>query len=283
MHQHTHNGVGAVGKLAMVFDFSGAGASYSTEAQQAAAVQTVLQSIKLTSSTNAPLALDRGITFSVSDALGDTQDLYSGLRITPEANSATLGGVNSITGTESVETLTGTTANETFVGYNGVPTAANTASLGSVYTFGDTLTGGGGQDTFKWLKLQTMNSDAIDKITDFGLKGGAGSGQGATEADVIDLSDLLQGYSNSSTVSDYVRAVNVGGKVQIQVDTNGKANGTGFESSWFMTLENLTVNANNEVLANSATISATAAGLSGKLTVDTLVQQMVADSQFKLL
>jgi len=76
---------------------------------------------------------------------------------------------------------------------------------------------------------------------------------------------------------------NVGGKVQIQVDTNGKANGTGFESSWFMTLENLTVNANNEVLANSATISATAAGLSGKLTVDTLVQQMVADSQFKLL
>lgn len=170
-----------------------------------------------------------------------------------------------------------------FVGYNGVPTAANTASLGNVFSFGDTLTGGGGQDSFKWLKLQTMNSDAIDKITDFGLKGGSGSGQGAAEADVIDLSDLLQGYSNSSTVSDYVRAVNVGGKVQIQVDTNGKANGTGFESSWFMTLDNLTVNANNEVLANSATISATAAGLSGKLTVDTLVQQMVADSQFKLL
>jgi len=100
---------------------------------------------------------------------------------------------------------------------------------------------------------------------------------------VIDLAALLQGYTNSSTLADYVRAANAGGKVQIQVDHNGKANGSVFENTWFMTLDNLTVNASNQVLANNATVAATASGLSGNLTLDTLVQQMVADSQFKLL
>ena len=123
----TLNGVGTVGKLAMVFDFSAAGAGYSTEAQQAAAVQAVLQSLKLTCNTDAPLALDRGLTYTLSDALGDTAEVYSGLRITPVADSATLGGVKYVTGTESVETLVGTSADETIVGYNGVPTASNTA------------------------------------------------------------------------------------------------------------------------------------------------------------
>lgn len=279
----TFNGVGTVGKLAMTFDFSSAGTSYSTEAQQAAAVQTVLQSLKLSSSTPAPVAFDRGITISLSDALGDTLEVMSGIDITPEANRLTLGGINYITGTESVETLVGTTADETFVGYNGVPTAANNAGLGLTYTFGDTLTGGGGKDTFQWLPLQLMNSDAADKITDFGLKGGTGARQGAAEADVLDFSALLQGYTNTSTLSDYVRAANVGGKVQIQVDYNGKSNGAAFETTWFMTLDNLTVNANNEVLVNNATVAATAQGLTGNVTINTLVQQMVTDSQFKLL
>ncbi len=279
----TLNGVGAVGQLAMVFDFSSAGASYSTEAQQATAVQTVLRAVQLSSSTPAPLAIDRGITFRLTDALGDTQEVMSGLDITPEANRVTVGGVNFVTGTESVETLVGTSADETLVGYNGVPTAANLANLGTALTFGDTLTGGGGKDTFQWLKLQVMNSDASDRITDFGLKGGTGTGQGAAEADVIDLAAMLEGFNNGSTVSDFVRAANVGGKVQIQVDYNGKANGSAFENTWFMTLDNLTVNANNEVVANNATVAATAQGLTGNLTIDTLVQQMVADSQFKLL
>ena len=266
------NGVGAVGKLAIAFDFAAAGASYATEAQQAQAVQAVMQSLKLTSASEAPTALDRAITFTLTDALGDTLDVYSGLRITPLADNATLGGVNYVTGTESVETLAGTVADETLMGYNGVPTAANLASLNTALTFGDTLTGGGGKDTFKWLSQQLMNSDAGDKITDFGLKGGTGSGQGTAEADVLDLSALLKGYTGSSTVSDYVQAVAVGGKVQIQVDFDGKANGSAFEKTWFMTLDNLSV-VGSDVQANSATVT----------TLANLVQQMVTDSQFKLL
>ncbi|WP_019430211.1 FG-GAP-like repeat-containing protein [Limnohabitans sp. Rim47] len=275
----TDNGVGALGKLAIAFDFAAAGANYATEAQQAQAVQAVMQSLKLTSASEAPTALDRAITFTLTDALGDTLDVYSGLHITPLADNATLGGVNYVTGTESVETLTGTVADETIIGYNGVPTASNLASLNTALTFGDTLTGGGGKDTFKWLSQQLMNSDASDKITDFGLKGGTGTGQGTAEADVLDLSALLKGYNGSSTLSDYVQAVAVGGKVQIQVDFDGKANGSAFEKTWFMTLDNLTVNGNNEVLANGATVATT----SGNLTLANLVQQMVTDSQFKLL
>jgi hypothetical protein len=279
----TFNGVGTVGKLSIGFDFSAAGSSYATEAQQAAAVQAVLQSLKLTSNTYAPSAMDRGLTFTLTDALGDSVDVMSGLHITPQANNGTLGGVNYITGTESVETLVGTTANETFVGYNGVPTAANTAGIGSVFTFGDTLTGGGGKDTFKWLSQQLMNSDAANKVTDFGLKGATGVGQGAAEADVIDIASLLKGYTNTSVASDFIKAAAVNGKVQLQVDYDGKANGSTFDNSWFLTLDNLTVNANNEVLANNATIAATAPGLSGNVTINNLVQQMLADQQFKVL
>jgi hypothetical protein len=274
----TDNGVGAVGKLALSFDFSAAGSSYTTDAQQAAAVQAVMQSLKLTSSTHAPSALDRAITFTLTDALGDAVDIYSGLRITPVADSATLNGVKYITGTESIETLTGTSANETIIGYNGVPTVGT-----PTYGQGDTLSGGGGNDSFKWLSLQLMNSDAVDKITDFGLKGGSGAGQGADEADVLDLSALLKGYNAGSSISDFIQAVNLNGKVQVQADFDGKANGSAFEKTWFMTLDNLSVNANNELLANNATVAATAPGLTGNVTIDTLVQQMMEDSQFKVL
>jgi len=119
-----NNGIGSVGKLDISFDFSAAGASYASSAQQAAAVQTVMQSLKLTNSTFAPLALDRGISFDLTDSLGMQTQFFSGLRITPEANSGSLNGVKYVTGTESVETLVGTSADETIVGYNGVPTAA---------------------------------------------------------------------------------------------------------------------------------------------------------------
>jgi hypothetical protein len=273
----TLNGEGAVGKLSMSFDFSAA-VGYTTEAQQAAAVQAVMQSLKLTSNTDAPLALDRAITFTLTDALGDTVDVYSGLRITPVADNATVGGVKYITGTESIETLLGTSSDETIIGYNGTATATT-----PTYGQGDTLTGGGGKDTFKWLSQQLMNSDANEHITDFGLKGGTGLGQGAAEADVIDLSALLNGYTNASTLSDFIRAVNVNGKVQVQVDFDGKANGSAFEKTWFTTLDNLSVNGSNEVLANNATVAATAQGLTGNVIIDTLVQQMVADQQFKVL
>ncbi len=46
-----------------------------------------------------------------------------------------------------------------------------------------------------------------------------------------------------------------------------------------MTLDNLSVNANNEVLANGAVVQ----GSDGNLLLSSLVQQMASDGQFKLL
>jgi hypothetical protein len=238
-----------------------------------------MRSLKLTANTYAPLALDRAVTLGLTDALGMHTQVLSGVGITPEANSGTLGGVNYVTGTESVEALVGTSANETLVGYNGVPTLANTANLGTALTFGDTLTGGGGNDTFQWLSKQMMNSDASDRITDFGFAQGTGIGQGAAEADKLDLSQLVEGYTNTSVLSDYVRALNVAGKLQLEVDYNGKANGSGFEKTWFLTLDNVTVDASNNLLVNGATMAATAAGLSGSLSLDNVVRQLFNDQQ----
>ena len=167
--------------LSIHFDFSAAGASYASNAQQAAAVQTVMQSLKLTDNTYAPLALDRAVSFALTDALGEHAEVLSGVRITAVADTGTLNGVNYVTGTESVETLTGTAAAETLV------------------------------------------------------------------------------------------------------DNNGKANGGGFEKTWFVTLDNVSMDTSNNVVVNGATMGATAAGLSGNVTLDNLLQQMVADSQFKLL
>jgi len=279
----TNNGIGSVGKLDISFDFSAAGASYASSAQQAAAVQTVMQSLKLTNSTFAPLALDRGISFDLTDSLGMQTQFFSGLRITPEANSGSLNGVKYVTGTESVETLVGTSLDETIVGYNGVPTAANTANLATATSYGDTLTGGGGKDTFQWLTKQAMNSETSEKITDFGFARGTGSGQGAAEADKLDLSQLLEGYNASSVLSDFAQVANVNGKLQLQVDYNGRANGTGFEKTWFVTLDNVSVDAANNLLVNGSSMTATAPGLSGNVTLDNALTQMLADQQFKVL
>jgi hypothetical protein len=279
----THNGIGSVGKLDISFDFSAAGVSYASSAQQAAAVQNVMQSLKLTTSTFAPLALNRGISFDLTDTLGMQTQFFSGLRITPEANSGSLNGVKYVTGTESVETLVGTSLDETILGYNGVPTVTNTANLGTALTFGDTLTGGGGKDTFQWLTKQAMNSDTSEKITDFGFAQGTGSGQGAAEADKLDLSQLLEGYTGSSVLADFAQVANVNGKLQLQVDYNGRANGTGFEKTWFVTLDNVSVDASNNLLVNGSTMTATAPGLSGNVTLDNALTQMLADQQFKVL
>ena len=83
--------------------------------------------------------------------------------------------------------------------------------------------------------------------------------------------------------SDFVQAANVNGKLQLQVDYNGRANGTGFEKTWFMSLDNVSVDAANNVLVNGSTMTATAPGLTGNVTLDNVLAQMQADQQFKVL
>ena len=279
----THNCSRPSGQLDITFDFEAA-PNLATQTLQADVVQTVMRSLTLSNSSSAPLTLDREVTINLTDGLGHDTQVLSGLRITPVADAITIAGVRYITGTEAVDNLLGTNANEVLIGYNGVPVKGNLAGLNTgQFGFGDTLTGGGGKDTFQWLAKQAMNSDATEKITDFGFKGGTGSGQGSTEADVLDLSKLLEGYSASSNLSDFVRVSVVNGKVQIQADIDRQANGKSFEKSWFLSLDGTGINANSEVLVNGGTMQATATGLSGNVTLDNFLQQMVFDQQLKVV
>jgi Ca2+-binding RTX toxin-like protein len=102
-----------------------------------------------------------------------------------------------------------------FIGDNALDGASGndtlTAGLGT-----DTLTGGAGQDRF----LINAIHDGAEQITDF---------QAGVGGDVLDLSDLLDGFDpGSDNPGDFVQFVNAGGDTTVRVDADGAANGVSF-------------------------------------------------------
>ena len=81
----------------------------------------------------------------------------------------------------------------------------------------DTLTGDGGADTFAWQSGD--NDGSLDQIADFV----------AGDGDVIDVSQLLVGFDEGTSVlSDYLRTTGAG-PATLQVDVDGVAGGTNFQ------------------------------------------------------
>lgn len=102
-----------------------------------------------------------------------------------------------------------------FIGDNAIDGAGGNDTLIGGYGT-DTLTGGAGQDRFQI----NIIDDGAEQITDF--QGGAGG-------DVLDLSDLLDGFNlGNDDPNDFVQFVNAGGDTTVQVDTDGAANGINF-------------------------------------------------------
>jgi hypothetical protein len=219
------NGVGK----ALEVDFSFTGSSLS-KADQAAAVQAVLQAVQYQNTGNTPPDYYRDLSLQVSDG-ESTVRTVSQLTVTPVADTASVAGRSVVSGTNGVDTLVGTTANETLAGYGGPVANAGTASA-----TGDTLTGGGGNDTFVYRK----DNVGKDAITDFSITGAG--------ADTLDLSNLLQGYVKAtSAVNDFVRVVDNGlGEAQVQVDYNGKADGSGFTAYMAIDLKGVTLASTGE-------------------------------------
>jgi hypothetical protein len=197
--------------LKLTLDFSGTSLSV---ADQAAAVQTLAQGITYGNAGSTPTDYARAISIEVSDGVSTSKDAAL-LTVTPVANSETIGGVSYVTGTSAVDTLAGTAADDTFVGYGGpLPNAGKTNATG------DTLTGGGGRDTY----LYRAGNVGKDTIADFTL------GVASTAAtDKLNLADLLEGYSTAN-IADFVRleADATTAQVSVQVDFNGKADGSAF-------------------------------------------------------
>jgi hypothetical protein len=204
----TSNGVGTALKLTL--DFSGTSLSV---ADQAAAVQTLVQGITYGNAGSTPTDYARAISIEVSDGVSTSKDAAL-LTVTPVANSETIGGVSYVTGTSAVDTLAGTAADDTFVGYGGP-----LANAGKTTATGDTLTGGGGHDSY----LYRAGNVGKDTIADFTV--GVAS---TADTDKLNLADLLEGYSTAN-IADFVRiAANGTTGVSVQVDFNGKADGSAF-------------------------------------------------------
>jgi hypothetical protein len=77
----------------------------------------------------------------------------------------------------------------------------------------DTLWGGSGSDTFKWVSGDTGN----DVIKDFNVPSAANA-----DKDVIDLSDLLHGVNvTQDTLSNYVSATTDATGTLLSINTSG--------------------------------------------------------------
>ena len=220
----TFNGLGK----ALQVNFAFAGTSL-TSAQQATAVQAVARAVQYQNTGDTPPDYYRDLTLAVSDGQSTAQ-MVGQLTVTPVVDSVVVSGKSLVTGTVAAETLTGTIGADTLVGYGGpVANAGNTSATG------DTLTGGGGHDTFVYRK----GNVGKDAITDFAV---GWNGQGSN-ADIIDVRDLLQGFvPGTSVVNDFVRIINNGSNTQqLVIDYNGKADGSGFEPYMAIDLQNMSL------------------------------------------
>jgi hypothetical protein len=92
----------------------------------------------------------------------------------------------------------------------------------------DTLKAGYGSDTFDY----NATTDGNDTI------GGFTMGTGANK-DILDLKDLLSGYTPSSTLSEFITSSESGGNTVINIDANGAA-GDAFAADVNITLTGIT-------------------------------------------
>jgi hypothetical protein len=170
------------------------------------------------------------------------------------------------------QVITGTTGADTLVGLAG----RVDYFLGSAGT--DSLEGKGAADHFVWPDFSTGGPGGLTQtIKDFGFKRGSGSLQGSLEADLLDLSQLLDGYTSSSTLADFVKAVKgTGDKLNIEIDHNG---GGAFTKTATLVFDNVTVNTSNQLVVNGQFISHN----SGNLLLADVISHLMTEGQLAVL
>jgi Ca2+-binding RTX toxin-like protein len=151
-----------------------------------------------------------------------------------EVENLTLTGAGAIAGTGNAldNVIVGNTAANILTGGLGHDTLDGGGGA-------DKLTGGAGSDTF----LRHSLAEGKDTITDF--QTGAGG-------DVLDISDLLIGYS-AGHEAEFVQCVTAGGNTTVKVDADGLANGAKFTDICVLT----SVTADLATLVNDGSIQLT--------------------------
>ena len=122
------------------------------------------------------------------------------------AGTDTLTSIENIFGSNYNDTLSGNNAANTLSGGNGNDTLEGMGG-------NDTLTGGAGADTF------IFASGSVDTVTDFSV----------AQGDVLDISNIVTGFTAFSDVDDFVQLQSVGGNTNILVDGNGNSGGSNFQ------------------------------------------------------
>ncbi len=133
-----------------------------------------------------------------------------------------------VAGADAVDdALTGGAGTQLIFGLSGADTLSGGAGADGLFggTGADIMTGGSGADVFGW---ETGDVDGIvDTITDFVLGDG----------DAIDISDVLQGFDElTSVLSEYVRVSDAGADTRVEVDVDG--GGDSFQD--LVVIENVT-------------------------------------------
>ena len=169
-------------------------------------------------------------------------------------------------GTAGADTLTGTTGSESFYGQQG----------------NDTVLGGGGIDTLVWAANTPTGQQTT--IRDFGLKQAtAGAQQGSAEADVLDLSRLLVGYTSGSASQFIQFTIDANAKLVMNIDKDGSSSNSPFSASSSLVLDNIRLVSGNTTgaLEISNSIGGTTYNAS-TYTTGNILLRMIDDQQIIL-
>ncbi|WP_189595484.1 Ig-like domain-containing protein, partial [Photobacterium aphoticum] len=161
-------------------------------------------------------------------AFGATYDEFgnpiAGAVKAPDSYDPSMGAV--IDGAAGNDHIIGGSGNDVIIGGVNGQLHGGGAGEADGRHYGDVLEGGAGQDIFRWLSGDDVELNhivdsendgvAVDIITDFTL----GNTSTNDQADILDLSDLLQGET-ADTLDQYLSVTQEGDNIIIHVDTDG--------------------------------------------------------------
>ena len=145
----------------------------------------------------------------------------------------------------------------------------------------DTLSGLGGADQFVWPDFGDAGPGGFTQtLRDFGFKKGSGTLQGSAEADLLNLSQLLNGYAQVDEAKFLKAVKNADNKLVLQIDHDG---GSTFTPTANLLFDNITFTTNDQLQVNGQVIPHTVNGSTSNLTLANFVEHLRLEGQLVVL
>jgi hypothetical protein len=117
-------------------------------------------------------------------------------------------------------------------------------------------------------------------LRDFGFKKGSGTLQGSAEADLLNLSQLLNGYAQVDEAKFLKAVKNADNKLVLQIDHDG---GSTFTPTANLLFDNITFTTNDQLQVNGQVIPHTVNGSTSNLTLANFVEHLRLEGQLVVL